>query len=164
MWRCRLALLNWVMTKIRSIPACRLLLMGMSIRRNLPPIGTAGLARSRVRGHSRLPWPPPRIAVITFSIELSPPSRPRQVRRILQQYNAADVADTEPRPPTAALELSRPYPLRGGGRAAALRARRAALGGRSGALTSSGAPGRVHPGLQRGGDGCARRSRMAGRP
>src|SRR5688572_20066910 len=72
MWRCRLALLNWVMTKIRSMPACRLLLIGMSIRRNLPPIGTAGFARSRVSGQSRLPCPPPRIAVVTFSMELSP--------------------------------------------------------------------------------------------
>src|ERR1700712_4365631 len=72
MWRWRLVLLNWVMTKIGSIPACRLLLIGMSMRRNLPPTGTAGLARSRVRGHSRLPCPPPRIAVTTFSMAASP--------------------------------------------------------------------------------------------
>src|SRR5437588_6884092 len=57
---------------MRSIPANRLLLMGMSMRRNLPPTGTAGLARSRVRGHSRLPCPPPRIAVTTFSMAASP--------------------------------------------------------------------------------------------
>src|SRR5436305_14931608 len=60
---------------MRSIPATRLLLMGMSMRRNLPPTGTAGLARSRVRGHSRLPCPPPRIAVTTFSMAASPRKR-----------------------------------------------------------------------------------------
>src|SRR3954466_8293753 len=75
MWRCRLALVNCVMTKMRSMPPCRLLLIGMSIRRNLPPTGTAGFARSRVRGHNRLPCPPPRMAVTTFST--TPPSKGR---------------------------------------------------------------------------------------
>src|SRR3990172_1566552 len=56
---------------MRSIPACRLLLIGMSIRRNLPPIGTAGLARYLVSGQSRVPWPPPRIAVMTFRMTAS---------------------------------------------------------------------------------------------
>src|SRR5215213_6685654 len=74
MWRCRLALLNWVMTKIWSMLACRLLLIGMSISRNLPPMGTAGLARWRVKGQSRAPCPPPRMAVTTFSMDPSPPS------------------------------------------------------------------------------------------
>src|SRR5215218_5363135 len=100
------------MTKIRSMPACRLLLIGMSIRRNLPPIGTAGFARSRVSGQSRLPCPPPRIAVITFST-ISPMAALRQVRRILQQYNAVDAGDTEP---PSALDLDGPRPVyRGGG-------------------------------------------------
>ena len=68
MWRCRLAELNWVSTKMRSMPACRLLEMGTSMSRNLPATGTAGLARSRVSGHSRAPWPPPRMAVTTSRI------------------------------------------------------------------------------------------------
>src|SRR5512145_1334559 len=38
---------------------------GTSISRYFPPSGTAGLARSRVRGKRRLPWPPPRITVWT---------------------------------------------------------------------------------------------------
>ena len=70
MWRCRLAELNWVSTKMRSMPACRLLEMGTSMRRNLPATGTAGLARSRVSGQSRAPWPPPRMAVTTSRISL----------------------------------------------------------------------------------------------
>src|SRR5450759_4888578 len=43
------------------------LLMGMSIRRYLPAIGTAGLERSLVSGYSRLPFPPP---IITARISL----------------------------------------------------------------------------------------------
>src|SRR5262245_38957618 len=57
---------------MRSMPACRLLLSGMSMRRNLPPTGTAGLARSRVSGHRRLPCPPPSTAVTTFRIARPP--------------------------------------------------------------------------------------------
>src|SRR5262245_22852408 len=44
------------------------LLMGMSMRRYLPPIGTAGLLRSIVRGYSRVPRPPPRIRLRTLSM------------------------------------------------------------------------------------------------
>ena len=44
---CRLsdAELNCVSTKIRRMSACRQLLIGMSISRYLPPIGTAGFER-----------------------------------------------------------------------------------------------------------------------
>ena len=44
---CRLsdAELNCVSTKIRRMSACRQLLIGTSIRRYLPPIGTAGFDR-----------------------------------------------------------------------------------------------------------------------
>src|SRR5215211_5234584 len=41
------------------------LLMGTSINRYLPATGTAGLARSWVRGNRRAPWPPPRIRLRT---------------------------------------------------------------------------------------------------
>src|SRR6267142_5253892 len=39
--------------------------MGISTRRYLPARGTAGLARSFVRGNSRVPWPPPMITEST---------------------------------------------------------------------------------------------------
>ena len=54
---CRLseAELNCVRTKIRRMSACRHPLIGMSMRRYLPPIGTAGLDLVAVRGKSRLP-------------------------------------------------------------------------------------------------------------
>ena len=47
------------------VSACMQLLMGMSIRRYLPPIGTAGFERCWVSGKSRVPRPPPRISAST---------------------------------------------------------------------------------------------------
>src|SRR5947209_5385219 len=44
------------------------LLMGMSISRYFPAIGTAGLLRSIVSGYSRVPLPPPRIRLRTSLI------------------------------------------------------------------------------------------------
>src|SRR5438132_5540642 len=41
------------------------LLMGISIRRYLPAMGTAGLLRSCVSGKSRVPRPPPRMRLST---------------------------------------------------------------------------------------------------
>src|SRR5450432_4205200 len=51
----------------------------MSIRRYLPPIGTAGLERLSVRGNRRVPRPPPRMIANTSSIEVSvsPPATGR---------------------------------------------------------------------------------------
>ena len=65
MWRLSDAELNCVSTKIRLSPACRQLLIGMSISRYLPPIGTAGFDRMWVSGKSRVPRPPPRMSVST---------------------------------------------------------------------------------------------------
>ena len=64
---CRLsdAELNCVSTKMRRMSACRQLLTGMSIRRYLPPIGTAGFERCWVSGKRRVPWPPPRMSAST---------------------------------------------------------------------------------------------------
>ena len=42
------------------------LLIGMSIRRYLPPMGTAGLERERVSGKRRVPRPPPRMVAMTW--------------------------------------------------------------------------------------------------
>ena len=50
MWRLSDAELNCVSTNIRFSPACRQLLIGMSMRRYLPPIGTAGFERMWVSG------------------------------------------------------------------------------------------------------------------
>ncbi len=44
---------------MRWISELMQLLMGMSIRRYLPAMGTAGLERSLVSGYSREPRPPP---------------------------------------------------------------------------------------------------------
>src|SRR5574342_660479 len=44
---------------MRRMSACRQLLIGMSIRRYLPPMGTAGFDRCWVSGNSRVPRPPP---------------------------------------------------------------------------------------------------------
>src|SRR6266403_1106842 len=52
-------LLNCVRRKIRRRSELRQLLIGMSTRRYLPASGTAGLARSFVKGNSRVPAPPP---------------------------------------------------------------------------------------------------------
>src|SRR5512139_2251982 len=64
---CRLseAELNCVRMNIRRSPACRQLLMGMSISLYLPPIGTAGLERMSVSGKRRFPRPPPRMMART---------------------------------------------------------------------------------------------------
>src|SRR4051812_27165662 len=42
----------------------------MSIRRYLPPMGTAGFDRFRVSGNSRVPRPPPRMIANTSSIAI----------------------------------------------------------------------------------------------
>ncbi len=57
----RLSELYWVSTKMRRRFELRQLLIGMSIRRYLPAIGTAGFDRWRVSGKSRVPRPPPRM-------------------------------------------------------------------------------------------------------
>src|SRR5215472_16439436 len=67
MWRSRLWLLYWVRTTIlRTSPFVRFE-RAKSIRRYVPPKGTAGLARSAVSGCSRVPWPPARTMAITCS-------------------------------------------------------------------------------------------------
>src|SRR5262245_35714866 len=68
MWLLRLSELNCVNTKIRRSSELRQLLIGMSISRYLPPMGTAGLLRCSVSGASREPRPPPRMIPRTSSI------------------------------------------------------------------------------------------------
>ncbi len=79
---CRLsdAELNCVSTKMRRMSACRQLLIGMSISRYWPAIGTAGFDRSCVSGKSRVPWPPPRMIARTslftnIGVQCSPANR-----------------------------------------------------------------------------------------
>jgi hypothetical protein len=45
---------------------------GMSINRYFPPSGTAGFDRSRVKGNSREPAPPPRTTATTLSYPATP--------------------------------------------------------------------------------------------
>src|SRR5437588_6781925 len=62
--------LNCVSTYIRSMPECRQFEIGISTRRYLPAIGTAGFERVAVNGDNRLPWPPPSTMQITFEFIL----------------------------------------------------------------------------------------------
>src|SRR5215212_11498162 len=65
MWRFRDAELNCVRMKMRLTSECRHELIGMSIRRYLPAIGTAGFDRWWVSGKRRCPRPPPRMMAST---------------------------------------------------------------------------------------------------
>src|SRR3982750_1534510 len=66
MCRSRLCDLYWVSTTILRYRALTRLLSAKSPSRYTPPYGTAGFARSAVRGMSRLPSPPARTTAITF--------------------------------------------------------------------------------------------------
>src|SRR6202051_4080418 len=68
MCRCSDVLLNCVRIYTRRSSELRQLLIGISTNRYLPPSGTAGLARSLVRGNSRVPAPPPMIMASVFSV------------------------------------------------------------------------------------------------
>jgi hypothetical protein len=57
--------LNWVKTNILLILLLIQLLMGMSTKRYLPAIGTAGFDLVFVNGDNLLPAPPPRITATT---------------------------------------------------------------------------------------------------
>src|SRR5688572_18313476 len=59
MWRWSETELNCVRIATRKIPELMQLLMGMSIRRYFPAIGTAGFERILVNGCKRVPLPPP---------------------------------------------------------------------------------------------------------
>src|SRR3954452_21174300 len=97
-----------------SLPACRLLLIGMSTSRNFPPTGTAGFARSRVRGQRRDPCPPPRMAVTIFSMI----PLPAGVGYLIpgNSWGQREVSVEWPHdlhPPPSPLVLARPRLLRG---------------------------------------------------
>ena len=66
MCRSRLCDLYWVSTTICRSPELIRFEIAKSIRRYCPPNGTAGLARSAVRGIRRLPSPPARMIPKTF--------------------------------------------------------------------------------------------------
>src|SRR5574340_285553 len=65
MCRCSETELNWVSTAMRKISELMQLLRGMSIKRYLPAMGTAGFERTVVKGKRRVPRPPPRITAST---------------------------------------------------------------------------------------------------
>ena len=60
--------LNCVSTNILPIPLLRQLEIGISTKRYLPAIGTAGFDLVAVRGYNLLPAPPPRI-ILKISFE-----------------------------------------------------------------------------------------------
>src|SRR5687768_6489999 len=68
------------MTKIRSSFEFRQFEIGTSTRRYFPASGTAGLARSRVSGKSRVPAPPPRMTASTRSMTVAK-GKPRELVR-----------------------------------------------------------------------------------
>src|SRR5580704_12022819 len=67
--RFRLSALYWVRTKTRRRSLFRQLERVRSMMRYTPPKGTAGLARSRVSGQRRSPWPPARSTPIASRIK-----------------------------------------------------------------------------------------------
>src|SRR5258708_22219505 len=122
----RLSEWNCGSTKIRRNPEFRQLLMGMSISRYLPAMGTAGLERCTVGGNRGEPRPPPRITLRTsFMRALSGLLRPfwhadggacppclRAARRL---WYAAQVTDDTALRPEGALPpavVARPSALR----------------------------------------------------
>ena len=83
-WRLRLSELNWVNTNMRRKFEFRQLLIGMSINRYLPPIGTAGFDRRSVSGKSRVPRPPPRMIASTSSMGRSLSHGSARVEKLYQ--------------------------------------------------------------------------------
>src|SRR5687767_15819177 len=72
----RLSELYWVRTNMRRRSELMQLLIGMSIRRYLPAMGTAGFDRARVSGKRRVPRPPPRMIAMTWFMVAPPMSIP----------------------------------------------------------------------------------------
>src|ERR1700722_3719316 len=70
-WRLRLSALYCVRTKTRRKSLFKQLERVTSMMRYTPPKGTAGFARSRVKGHSRSPWPPARSTPSALRIEVA---------------------------------------------------------------------------------------------
>ena len=136
---CRLseAELNCVRMNIRRSPACRQLLMGMSISLYLPPIGTAGLERMSVSGKSRFPRPPPRMMARTScmanrvgepasggkpkgraegrAIRAGAPARPQRAGSLTVKTAPPDgrlaAFTSPPRMPTRCFTIERPRPV-----------------------------------------------------
>src|SRR5882724_8235723 len=80
---------------MRRKPELMQLEMGMSTRRYFPASGTAGLARSLVRGNSRVPWPPPIMTESTLLVLID--CRPVSDIQHISSCNSsptADVADS----------------------------------------------------------------------
>src|SRR6202035_5723377 len=60
----------------------------MSMMRYSPPNGTAGLARSRVKGHNRSPCPPASSTpMASFISDMADPRNARRSRRTFYQQN-----------------------------------------------------------------------------
>src|SRR5215510_8469345 len=109
---CRLseALWNCVSTNTFVTPELMQLDSAMSMRRTRPATGTAGLARSRVSGKRRVPWPPPMMMATTSFIGATvyrapppaPPDSGDPVRHehvgLVRDAAVAVAAEGDPRP------------------------------------------------------------------
>src|SRR5438067_3212745 len=88
MCRCKLRALYCVRTRTRRRPLLRQLESVKSTIRYCPPNGTAGLARSRVRGSSRVPLPPARTKVKTsLTVSVSCPFRQHKFNHYFGKWN-----------------------------------------------------------------------------
>src|SRR5438309_9259917 len=88
MCRCKLRALYCVRTSMRRRPLLRQLESVKSTIRYCPPNGTAGLARSRVRGSSRVPLPPARTKVKTsLTVSVSCPFRQHKFNHYFGKWN-----------------------------------------------------------------------------
>src|ERR1700682_1104849 len=95
MWRSRLWLLYWVRTTILKKPALTILESAKSMRRYVPPKGTAGLARSAVSGNNRLPSPPARTMARTRMVLPSLVSE-CEIEKLRASVNRAQVWQLQP--------------------------------------------------------------------
>src|SRR5438094_6035878 len=88
MCRCKLRALYCVSTSMRRRPLLRQLESVKSTIRYCPPNGTAGLARSRVRGSSRVPLPPARTKVKTsLTVSVSCPFSQHKSNHYFGKWN-----------------------------------------------------------------------------
>src|SRR5947208_2166306 len=85
MWRFKLRALYWVRMKMRRRFELMQFERVMSMMRERAPKGTAGLARSRVSGQRRSPWPPARSTTMASRISdiYLPPAARMEKRLIL---------------------------------------------------------------------------------
>src|ERR1043165_7760213 len=89
MWRLSEAELYCVRMKMRKMSELMQFDTGISMRRYLPPSGTAGLACRRVSGNKRWPTPPPKMIATTWFMSMMSFSLQRTIMNCAKKYNGA---------------------------------------------------------------------------